>query len=70
MQALSQIKTQKNKIYSIFNDITPEYISICDDKAIVELETLFEKNTYRVFLTSLERYAKAFESEFNNVSLY
>ena len=60
----------KNKIYSIFNDITPEYISICDDKAIVELEMLFEKKILIGSLTSLERYAKAFESEFNNVSLY
>ena len=60
----------KNKIYSIFNDITPECISICDDKAIVELEMLYEKKILIGSLTSLERYAKAFESEFNNVSLY
>ena len=40
----------KNKIYSIFNDIAPDCISMCDHKAIVELEMLFEKkNTYRIF---------------------
>ncbi len=63
-------QVSKNKIYSIFNDIAPDCISICDDKAIVELEMLFEKKILIGSLTSLKKYAKAFESEFNNVSLY
>ena len=57
-------------MHSIFEDIAPESISICDDKAIIELEMLYEKKKLLGSLTSLEKYAEALDSEFNNVSLY
>ena len=60
----------KNRIYKIFEDLDPHAISICDDKAIIELEMLHEKKNLIGSLTSLKKYAKAFNSEFNDVSLY
>tara|TARA_B100000161_G_C33550169_1_gene415001 strand:- start:278 stop:1225 length:948 start_codon:yes stop_codon:yes gene_type:complete len=63
-------KNIKNRLYSIFQDIAPDSISICDDKAIIELEMLYEKKKLLGSLTSLEKYADAFGSEFNKISLY
>jgi hypothetical protein len=63
-------KKSRMRIHSIFEDIAPDSISICDEKAIIELEMLYEKKNLLGSLTSLEKYAEVLDSEFNNVILY
>jgi len=63
-------KKSRMRIHSIFEEIAPDSISICNDKAIIELEMLYEKKKLLGSLTSLEKYAEALDSEFNNVILY
>ena len=43
-------KNIKNRLYSIFQDIAPDSISICDDKAIIELEMFMRKKNSWVLL--------------------
>lgn len=60
----------KHRIVSIFNRISPNNISLCSDKAIIEIEMLYEPKILVGSLTSLNRYAEAFGSEFIKVDLY
>lgn len=60
----------KNRINMIFNEIAPNSISICDDKAIIELEMLYEKKELLGSLTSLEKYSEVFGSKFKKIRLY
>jgi len=66
---LANIKTQK-RIESIFNGISPDNISLCPNNVILEIEMLYEKKKLIGSLTSLNKYAKNFGSEFVNVKLY
>ena len=63
-------KDKKNEIISLFKDCSPENIILSDDKAIIEIEMLYEPKILVGSLTSLSRYAEAFGSEFIKVDLY
>ena len=58
------------KITSIFNEISPDSISLCDDKVILEIEKHHEKKTLFGPLSSLNKYAKVFGSEFIDIQLF
>ena len=63
--------SEKNrKIKTIFNQIAPPNVDLCDDDAIIEIEMLFESKVLIGSLTSLRKYADAFGSEFINLELY
>ncbi len=63
-------KKTRMKITSIFNEISPDSISLCDDKVILEIEMLHEKKTLFGPLSSLNKYAKVFGSEFIDIQLF
>ena len=63
-------KNSKNRVNMIFREIAPNSISICDDKAIIELEMLYEKKELVGSLTSLEKYSEVFGSKFKKIKLY
>ncbi len=63
-------KNLKNRVNMIFKEIAPNSISICDDKAIIELEMLYEKKELVGSLTSLEKYSEVFGSKFKKIKLY
>lgn len=66
---LANKKTQR-RIESIFNSISPENISLCPNDVILEIEMLYEKKKLIGPLTSLNKYAQNFGSEFVNIKLY
>jgi len=60
----------RRKIESIFNNVAPDFIQLCEDHVILEIEMLYESKTLIGSLTSLSRYAEAFGSKFIDVDLY
>ncbi len=63
-------KDKKNEIISLFKDCSPENIILSDDKAIIEIEMLYEPKILIGALTSLSKYAEIFGSEFIRIDLY
>ena len=58
------------EIESIFHQIAPRNITLCDHEVLLELEMLHEKKTLIGSRTSLDKYALAFGSQFINIDLY
>ena len=67
-------RREKHPLYKKFVNIlecnNTKQLTICNQKIIVEAEMLFEKKFLIGPLTSLEKYAKLFGSNFKRIEIY